>query len=71
MIFFWFLCTFVKTDFIRSNIVRKRDAGASRIGSHAGAWEPEKIFIGIQTFRFGLCSLESNTSKSKGLDSNA
>jgi len=29
------------------------------------------MFIGIQTFRFGLFYLKSKTSKSKGLDSNA
>jgi hypothetical protein len=23
-------------------VARRRDAGANRIGSHAGAWEPEK-----------------------------
>jgi hypothetical protein len=29
------------------------------------------IFVGVQTLRFGLFALKSNTSKSEGLDSNA
>ncbi|MCK5523610.1 MAG: hypothetical protein KAI83_10800 [Thiomargarita sp.] len=39
----------------RTNLL---DAGASKIGSHAGAWEPETrkmpLSLGVQTFRFGI-----------------
>ncbi len=40
-IYFWFLRAGVGNDFRR--VAQKRDAGASRMGSHTGVWEPENI----------------------------
>ncbi|MDM8562088.1 hypothetical protein QUF54_01920 [Candidatus Marithioploca araucensis] len=34
----------VGTDSRRASVERKQDAGASRMGSHASAWEPEKKY---------------------------
>ena len=45
-----------------------RDAGASGLHSHAGAWEREK---GLDSKTSKSEGLDSKTSKSKGLDSKA